>query len=255
MPRRPKTPEQIEHDRACREMHLQMIRDFQKAENREDFTTEELFALLLSFSLRKCDYKAEAAELLHRYGSFRNITDISADGLMMEPSIRMNTALMLKGIPAIVQKKMLENQPKHKTIKTPQDAQAYLMPYFVGSNFEQAYLLILSDYNYPKDVVKIGDGSGDEVFISGTMIIRELLVRKCSKVILAHSHPNGKAEPSLNDKLVTLEIANRFKPLELKLMDHLIFTKKKCIFLSEDEEMDRSVLAYSTREPVSIFKK
>jgi DNA repair protein RadC len=255
MPRRPKTPEQIEHDRICREMHLQMIRDFQNAENREEYTTEELFALLLSFSMRKCDYKAEAAELLKRYGSFRNITDMAADVLMMEPSIRLNTALMLKGIPALVQQKMFEERPKRKRIKTPQDAEAYLKPYFIGTNYEEAYLLILSDYYYPKDVVKLGAGTGSEVYISIQMVLRELYVHRCNKAILAHSHPTGDPIPSSNDKLVTLEIANRFQTYSFRLLDHLIFTKKDCCYLSEDKEMDHTVLEFSQREHVSIFKK
>ena len=255
MPHREKTPEQIEHDRICREMHLQMIRDFKNTENKEEIPTVDLLALLFSFSMRKCDYKEQAEAMLKRYGSLVSFLDMPYDSMMLEPSIRLNTALMLKGIPAIIQKKMLAERPKRKRIKTPQDAELYLKPFFIGSTFEQAYLLILSDQYYPKDVVKLGEGLSNEVFISPRVILREMLMHDSSKAILAHSHPGGEAMASKNDKIATLEVANTLAPLHIQLLDHLIFTKRECIYLSDDEEMDNTVLAFSKREYVSIFKK
>lgn len=255
MPRREKTPEQIEHDRICREMHLQMIRDFKNTENKAEIPTEDLLALLFSFSMRKCDYKEQAETMLRRYGSFVSFLDMPYDSMMLEPSIRLNTALMLRGIPALIQKKMLAERPKRKQIKTPHDAEIYLRPYFVGSSFEQAFLLILSDRYYPKAVIKLGEGLSNEVYISPRIIFREMLMHNCSMAILAHSHPAGEANASKNDKIATLEIANILEPLHLRLLDHLIFTKRECTYLSEDQEMDNTVLAFSKREHVSIFKK
>ena len=133
-------PEQIEHERICREMHLQMIRDFKNTENKAEIPTEDLLALLFSFSMRKCDYKEQAETMLRRYGSFVSFLDMPYDSMMLEPSIRLNTALMLRGIPALIQKKMLAERPKRKQIKTPHDAEIYLRPYFVGSSFEQAFI-------------------------------------------------------------------------------------------------------------------
>ena len=255
MPRREKTPEQIEHDRICREMHLQMIRDFKNTENKAEIPTEDLLALLFSFSMRKCDYKEQAEIMLKRYGSLVSFLDMTYDAMMLEPSIRLNTALMLKGIPAIIQKKMMAERPKRKRIKTPQDAEVYLKPYFVGSSFEQAYLLILSDQFFPKDVVKLGEGLSNEVYISPRIILRTMLMHDSTKAILAHSHPAGEAEASTNDKIATLEVANTLDALHIQLLDHLIFTKRECVYLSDDIEMDHTVLTFSKREHVSIFKK
>ena len=229
-----------------------MIRDFKNAD-KEDLSTEEILALLLSFSLKKCDYRKETAYLLRRFGSFENLLNSRAEYLMTDPQIRLNTALMLKGIPAMVKESHLQKLPKHRKIKTPQAAITYLEPYFIGYNFEQAYLLLLSDFDYPKEVIMLGEGSGNHVYIDNDRILRELLLRRCNKAILAHSHPQGKPEPSMEDKLATAAIAKMFSPLNLQLMDHLIFTKNDCICLSEDEEMDRSVLAFSKNEPGSVF--
>ena len=252
MPRRPKPPEQVEFERNCRQMHLQMIKDFQN-ENPETFTTEELLALVLSFSLQKCDYRQETKRILEEHGSYHNLLNCRAEYLMVDKMIRMNTALMLKGIPAMVKKARLAQRPKHRKIKTPEAARVYLEPYFIGYNFEQAFLLLLSDYYYPKEVIMLGEGSGGEVYIDKRRILREALLKDSKKLILAHSHICKHAQPSKNDKLATVDIANMFRSIQVELLDHLIISSEECYFLSQDEEMDKSILAFSPREPVSIF--
>ena len=153
----------------------------------------------------------------------------------------------------MVMKCMREQRPKRKRIKTPEDARAYLFPYFLGYNFEQAYLLILKDNLYPKDVIMLGEGSCGEVYIDRNRIVREVLLRHCTKAILAHSHPGSKVYPSSNDKIATIELSKKFRTIEMQLLDHLIFSGDKCYFLSQDEEMDKTILTFSTKEPGSIY--
>ena len=115
--------------------------------------------------------------------------------------------------------------------------------------------MILSDRDYPKDVVKVGEGVGSEVYIDPKMIVREVLMHQCSKAVLAHSHPMGEARPSKSDIIATIELADHFRAMKLTLLDHLIYSRSAYCCLSDEAEINRSVLYFSKREPVSIFKK
>ena len=153
------------------------------------------------------------------------------------------------------QKMLLEEIPKRMYIKTPQDARLYLRPYFVGYTYERAYLLLLNKQKYPRAVMKIGEGCNNEVYIDENRIMREALMQECPYVILAHSHPGRDAKPSQNDKISTVSIAEMLSIVHVKMLDHLIFARGACYYMSEDEEMDSSILAFSKRKPVSIFEK
>lgn len=254
MPRRPKTPEQIEHDRRYRQMHLDLMKMVCTTPPSE-LTDEDLLAVLLSFSMRKCDYREAARKLFQTYGTLNNILDARPDALLTIEPFRLNTVLMLKGIPAIYQHMLIERRPKRMRIKTPQDAETYLRPYFIGYNYEQAYLLLLNDYYYPKNVILLNEGYGTEVYIDPAKVFHEILMSGCKKVVLAHSHIDFVAIPSVADKLTTKELTQTMNRIGIVMLDHLIFARDKCYHLSSDEEMDKTVLGFSTREPVSIFFK
>ncbi len=254
MPRRPKTPEQIEYEQRYRQMHLDLMKLFRTTPENQ-LTDEDLLAVALSYSMRKCDYRQAAKDLLNSYGSLKNLLNACTDELLNEGPLRLNTVLMLKGIPALCQHAEIEQIPKRLRINKPQNAEVYLKPHFIGYNYEKAYLLLLNDYYYPKKLILIGEGSGSRVYIDPQKITRDTVVNRCNKIVLAHSHIGQNPNPSLDDKLTTLEVARLLSGLGIQVLDHLIFAENICYYLSNDEEMDRSILAFSKREPKTIREK
>jgi DNA repair protein RadC len=76
---------------------------------------------------------------------------------------------------------------------------------------------------------------GDEVAAQGTVgeatiyvreIIRRALELRASGLILAHNHPSGIAEPSDSDMQVTHSIAHAGKPLGIRLLDHILVSRR-----------------------------
>ena len=48
------------------------------------------------------------------------------------------------------------------------------------------------------------------------------LAKNASGIILVHNHSSGDIQPSSYDKSLTREIAAALKPLDIRLLDHLI---------------------------------
>ena len=251
---RARTPEEKARDDGFVALRKQMVEEFRQKEEK-NVSDEELLALLLSFSIEKCDYRAAAHKIMQEFGSLEALLNARLDSLQTEPLLKFHSALMLKCIPALCHKMMMEKRPKRMRIKTAKDAEIYLAPYFIGYNYEQAYLLLLNDQHFPRPPIFLADGSGNDVYIDANKIMRESLMKNSTKVILAHSHPGGYAQPSQSDKLTTIILSKELAKLNIRLLDHLIFARNTCTHMSLDEEMDRSVLAFSTREPLTILQK
>lgn len=254
MAARARTPEEKARDDGFVALRKEMLDQFRQTDEK-DLSDAQLLALLLSFSIDKCDYRAAAEQLLLKFGSLETLLNMRLDALQTEPMLKFHTALMLKCIPALCHKMMMEMRPKRIYIRTPQDAELYLAPYFVGYNYEQAYLLLLNDQYYPKKTVFLSDGSGNDVYIDANKILREALMQNSTKVILAHSHPGGYAVPSRSDIISTAVLSGELSKLGIRLLDHLIFARKSCSWMSSDDEMDSSILAFSDRAPMTVQQK
>ncbi|HXN14866.1 MAG TPA: DNA repair protein RadC [Usitatibacter sp.] len=70
-----------------------------------------------------------------------------------------------------------------------------------------------------------------EVLFRGTLtqtsvypreIVKRALVRNAAAVVLAHNHPSGVAEPSVQDQAITRTIAEALSLVDVKVLDHFI---------------------------------
>ena len=68
-------------------------------------------------------------------------------------------------------------------------------------------------------------GGSNSTFIYPRELIKEALKRNSSAVILAHNHPNGLAQPSNADLLLTIKLQKILNSIEINVLDHIIVTQ------------------------------
>jgi len=72
-------------------------------------------------------------------------------------------------------------------------------------------------------IVRLAHGTPQRVTLRPRRIMVEALDRGASGLVLAHNHPNGDPTPSAEDKLLTRALSLAAAPLELTVIDHVIF--------------------------------
>ena len=247
MVRREKTPEELEQEAYLKDLKLRLRARFRNTPA-DELDDNELLSIFLSYSIRNYDYVKAADELIEHFGSLHGVMEARYDSLRQFPYVRQNTAVAIRALATVCKRAEMERRPKHRQIKQPQDAADYLYPYFIGCCYEKAFLLLLNDRFYPQDVVFLADGSGDDVFIDQKKVVREALMHKSTKVILAHSHPASMALPSYADKIATVTLSQTLRNAGITLLEHVIVSGMNYCFISEDEEITKDILAFSQRE-------
>ena len=58
--------------------------------------------------------------------------------------------------------------------------------------------------------------------MSVRQVVENALLCGASGVVLAHNHPSGIALPSESDRAATLWIRDALKPMDIRLLDHII---------------------------------
>jgi DNA repair protein RadC len=66
------------------------------------------------------------------------------------------------------------------------------------------------------------EGSIGEAVVYPRMILKAALDCDCKSIILAHNHPGGNLNPSIQDKDVTERLVSIFGPLQISVVDHII---------------------------------
>jgi DNA repair protein RadC len=72
---------------------------------------------------------------------------------------------------------------------------------------------------------------GIEMMFAGTIsastiytreLIKRIITIKSTAIVLVHNHPSGCAEPSIEDKTVTMKVAIALASIDVALHDHVI---------------------------------
>lgn len=66
------------------------------------------------------------------------------------------------------------------------------------------------------------EGSIGEVVVYPRMILKAALDCDCKSIILAHNHPGGSLNPSVQDRDITEKLIAIFAPLQINVIDHVI---------------------------------
>ncbi len=127
----------------------------------------------------------------------------------------------------------------HKKLKINGSVPVYeaMRPYLMDKTHEEFWILLLNRGNYVMRAIQVSVGG-----ISGTatdikMVFKIALDHMASSVILVHNHPSGQLIPSLADKVLTAQIKEAGRLLDLPVLDHMIFTDDGYYSFKDSGEM------------------
>lgn len=101
----------------------------------------------------------------------------------------------------------------------------YLKAWFSGVISEQVVLLCLNESLQLIRSEVIGDGTTQEVFLDAHRIASCAIRLRCTRVVLAHNHPNASAALTDADIFSTNQLRNILNGLQIVLLDHIVVGK------------------------------
>jgi DNA repair proteins len=121
------------------------------------------------------------------------------------------------------------------------DCVKLLLPFFYNmmDYKEQFYVVFLSRSNNVQTVsdfspsytdttataaMKVSEGGRSATVVDIMQILQGAILCNASAMIVAHNHPSGNLQPSLNDKVMTDKLKQAAKLLDIDLLDHIILT-------------------------------
>ena len=110
------------------------------------------------------------------------------------------------------------------TLNKPESVVVQLLPYR-KKRTEHFIALAVDNKNRLICRKVMSRGTVDQAPVFPREIVRFALLKQASGIILAHNHPGGDPEPSLQDRELTTKIKRVCVELGIRVLDHIIVTE------------------------------
>ncbi len=118
-------------------------------------------------------------------------------------------------------------------IRSPADLAALLMRDMGALEQEELWVVCLDVKNRVQTISHLYRGSLNTAAVRIGEVFKEALRRNSAAIMLAHNHPSGSVDVSPEDILVTRQVVEAGKLLDVPLIEHLIVAKGRYVSLRE----------------------
>jgi DNA repair protein RadC len=185
----------------------------------------ELLAILIGSG----NAEESAVELMKKVlascgDSIAELSKLTVDDLCEFKGIGPAKAITIVAACELWKRRRDDDKGEQKRIKCSSDIYEYFYPLMCDLTIEETYVLLLNNMNRVIDHVKISSGGLTASTVDVRLVLREALMKRATAVALCHNHPSGNTRPSRDDDNVTVSIAAACKVMNVRFLDHLVFT-------------------------------
>ena len=113
-----------------------------------------------------------------------------------QPGVGEHTAVLLRMLPALLGRYQGSRARLAAVINWPEDAYAWLEPYYFGARNEMVYVLCLDGKRQVLGVRRVAEGSIEMAQVNTRRIAEEALGLRAARIYVAHNHVSNLALPS-----------------------------------------------------------
>jgi DNA repair protein RadC len=118
---------------------------------------------------------------------------------------------------------MVRETSKGQTLSNSKEVYHVLKPLVAGhDDVEAVYGIFLTAKNQLLGIEKLFSGCLTGASVYPREIVKRVIELKASAVVLAHNHPSGCTEPSIEDKAITFRLSMALAAIDVVLHDHII---------------------------------
>ena len=196
-------------------------------------STAELIAILLRSGVAGESVLRLAERLLVRYGGLTGLAQASFAELCQEKGIGPAKVTQIKAALELGRRLLVASPQERPQVRSPADAANLLMMEMSLLAQEQMRVILLDSKNRVLAIPTVYQGSLNTSLVRVGELFREAIRQNCAAIIVVHNHPSGDPTPSPEDVLVTKQIVEAGKLLDIEVLDHLIIGQQRYVSLKE----------------------
>ena len=211
----------------------------------DGFSDHEILEMLLFYAIPYRDTNPLAHELTKRFGTWMQVVNADYRDLLTVPGVTPHVASLLTLVGQSVLRYYRDTVMGDVVQLFDTNMMAeYLIPWFLGEKDESVVMVSLDNRRKVLNTTRIFEGSVNSAQFNVRLAVQQALRDNATQIILAHNHPNGFCFPSDTDVHTTEYLAEVLKPLDIRIVDHLIISEGDCLCMSLIESTKHIFLQY-----------
>lgn len=203
----------------------------------DSLSNAELLAILLRTGNGSRNAVDLARELLHLAdGRLNVIAGMSLEKLCSIKGIGPDKAVTIAAAFELVRRSSAESYlPERLPMASPRAVFRLMYPVMRGLDHEECWAVFLNRANYVIGKERLTVGGMDSTIFDIKVIIRRLMDKKASGLIVVHNHPSGSALPGKADIRQTEILKNALKICDMHLIDHVIVAEDSWYSFADEQ--------------------
>lgn len=185
-------------------------------------TDGELLAVLLRTGVRGQDVLSLAQALLAGFGGLRGLLGADAGQLAQATGLGPAKISQLQAILELVRRSLAEPLRQGQLLNRPELVRAYCATLLGHHTIEVCHALYLDTQLRLLASEEVSRGTLSQATLYPRELVRAALRHHAAALILVHNHPSGSTEPSAADCLLTRQVSQALKLVDVRLADHII---------------------------------
>lgn len=213
--------------------HRQRMKERLLAGGLAGFSDHEILEVALFYALPYRNTNELAHRLVAQFGGWTQALDAAYEDLLTVPGVTPHVATMLVMMGQIAHRYHRDVTGCVLHLYDTRSLAQHIAPWFLGEKQESVLLVSLDNKRKHLNTTRIFRGSVNSAQFNVREAAKQALRDNATQVVLAHNHPNGFAFPSQTDLDTTRYVAEVFKPLDIRLTEHMVVADGDCICMSQ----------------------
>jgi DNA repair protein RadC len=133
----------------------------------------------------------------------------------------------------LARRSLLEEAKRQDSLTSPAAVRGYLRLQMQTLQHECFWVIALDAQNRVIDARELFRGTLTQTSVYPREVVKYALSVNAAALILAHNHPSGVAEPSVQDQALTRTLAEALALVDVKVLDHFIVAPGACLSFAE----------------------
>ncbi|MBK6981380.1 MAG: DNA repair protein RadC [Betaproteobacteria bacterium] len=193
----------------------------------------ELVALMLRTGVAGRPVSAVAGALLARFGRVSRLLAAPLPEVAAVPGVGPVRAAQLAAAMELARRSLAEQMQARDSLASPAAVRGYLRLRMQHLGHEVFWAVFLDAQNRVIAAEELFRGTLTQTSVYPREVVKQALAHNAAGVILAHNHPSGVAEPSVQDQSLTRSLAESLALVDVKVLDHFIVAPGACLSFAE----------------------
>ena len=204
-----------------------------RARGAASLSDAELLALFVRTGGRGQDALASARELLAKFGRVSGVLAAAEAGCRSPVRVDSLRLAPFAAVMELARRALGEEMRVRDSLTSPGAVRGYLRLRMQELAHEAFYGVFLDAQNRVIAAEELFRGTLTQTSVYPREVVKHALSHNAAAMILAHNHPSGVAEPSLQDQALTRTLAEALALVDIKVLDHFIVAPGACLSFAE----------------------